>query len=62
MHVPPKAGSFKNFPSGEVFPINTPEDKKFIAGLKKSANVKLVLVSHIHNNLLKELLPAKQRF
>lgn len=59
IHVPPKSGSFKNFPHGDVFPINTPENKKFIASLRKSPNVKLVLVSHIHNNLLKGTITGK---
>lgn len=59
LHVPPKAGSFKKFPSGEVFPINTPENKRFITGLRKSPNVKLILVSHIHNNLLKGTIAGK---
>lgn len=59
MHVPPKVGSFKNFPSGEAFPITTAADKKFIAKLRKSPNVKLVLVSHIHDRLLSGSIAGK---
>lgn len=59
MHVPPKVGSFRNFPSGDTFPITTATDKKFIADLKKSGNVKLVLVSHIHDRLLNGTIAGK---
>ncbi|WP_162305654.1 metallophosphoesterase [Paenibacillus ottowii] len=59
MHVPPKAGSFKSFPSSEAFPVTTPNDKAFIANLSKSKSVKLILVSHIHDILLKGTIAGK---
>ncbi|RNB90406.1 hypothetical protein EDM56_07790 [Brevibacillus fluminis] len=59
MHVPPKVGSFSKFPSSEAFPISTPADKAFITSLSKAKNAKLVLVSHIHNLLLRGQIAGK---
>ncbi|KAF6569460.1 hypothetical protein JDW19_05765 [Paenibacillus polymyxa] len=59
MYVPPKVGSFKKFPSSEAFPVTTPNDKAFIANLGKSKSVKLTLVSHIHDVLLKGTIAGK---
>ncbi len=59
MHVPPKSGSFSHFPTDEAFAVTTPNDKQFIATLKKTDRVKLVLVSHIHNIRLKGKIAGK---